>query len=89
MKGGGGEAVEASGRPWRWLEASQRRRRACSASVQEEEERWPVGPCGWAGPAGRPRPSGKGRENRPVKKILGRKAGWAQRDWEIFFPNKI
>jgi hypothetical protein len=30
--------------------------------------RWPVGSCGWAGLAGRPRPSGEGRENRLVKK---------------------
>jgi hypothetical protein len=36
--------------------------------------RWPVGPCEWAGPAGRPRPSGKGREIRPVKK-----RDWAER----------
>jgi hypothetical protein len=39
--------------------------------------------AGWAvmvaGPAGRPRPSGEGRENRLVgKKGMGRKAGWAK-----------
>jgi hypothetical protein len=62
---------------------------ARSASVREEEERWPVGPCGWARPAGRPRPNGKGRENRPVKKRRGRKAGWAKSDRENSFPNKI
>jgi hypothetical protein len=46
-----------------------------------------VGLCGWAGG---PRPSGKGRENRPVKKRrLGRKARWAERDGENSFPNKI
>jgi hypothetical protein len=49
------------------------------------------GPCRWAGPVGRPRPSGKGRENRPVKKKekLGRKARWAESDRENSFPNKI
>jgi hypothetical protein len=37
-----------------------------------------VGPVWWAGLVGRPRPSGKGRENRPVKKKrMGR--GWAER----------
>jgi hypothetical protein len=53
---------------WRRREVGQRRHHARLASMREEEERWPVGPCGWAGPAGRLRPSGKGRENRPVKK---------------------
>jgi hypothetical protein len=45
----------------------------CLALVREEEDdRWPVGP------AGRPRPSGEGRENQPVgKKRMGR--GWANR----------
>jgi hypothetical protein len=66
-----------------------RRRRARSALVREEEERWPVGPCGWAGPARRPRPSGKGRENQPVKKRLGRKAGRAESDGKNSFLNKI
>jgi hypothetical protein len=48
------------------------------------------GPCGWAGLAGRLRPTGKGRGNRPVKKEkLGRKAGWAESDGENSFPNKI
>jgi hypothetical protein len=38
--------------------------------------RWPVGPCGWAGPAERPRPSWGGE---------GKLAGWKKkregRDW--------
>jgi hypothetical protein len=50
-----------------------------------EEESWPVGPCGWAGPAGRLRPSGKGRENRPVKK----KKDWAERPDGLKVTGKI
>jgi hypothetical protein len=30
--------------------------------------RWPVGPCGWPGPAGRPRPSGGGEGKSADKK---------------------
>jgi hypothetical protein len=43
----------------------------------------------WAGPAGRPRPSGGGEGNSAGKKRLGRKAGWAESDGENSFPNKI
>jgi hypothetical protein len=49
--------------------------------------------AGWAervGWAGRPRPSGNGRENRSVKKKRrGRKAGWAESDGKNSFLNKI
>jgi hypothetical protein len=52
--------------------------------------RWPVGPCGWAGPTGRPRPSGGGEgKSAGKKRRLGRKAGWAESDGENSFPNKI
>jgi hypothetical protein len=53
--------------------------------------RWPVRPCGWAGPVGRLRPSGGrgGKIGRLEKKErgswLGRKAGWAESDGEILF----
>jgi hypothetical protein len=41
-----------------------------SAPVREEEEGGLVGPCGWAGPAERPRPSGGGE---------GKSAGWKKK----------
>jgi hypothetical protein len=43
------------------------------------------GPCRWAGPVGRPRPSGKGRENWPVKK----KKNWAERPDGLKVTGKI
>jgi hypothetical protein len=53
-------------------------------------------PCGWAGPAGRPRPSGGGEEEKNIRlkkkekgPWLGRQAGWAESDGENSFPNKI
>jgi hypothetical protein len=36
--------------------------------------RWLIGPCGWAGPAERPRPSGGGEG-----KSAGKKKDWAER----------
>jgi hypothetical protein len=51
--------------------------------------RWPVGPCSGLGRSGGRGPVGEGRENQPVKKRLGRKAGWAESDGENYFPNKI
>jgi hypothetical protein len=62
--------VGASGQPGRRRKAGRRRRRAHPASVREEEEG-----MRWAGPAGRPWPSGGGEENRPVKE----KEDWAER----------
>jgi hypothetical protein len=53
-------------------------------------KRWLVGPCGWAGPARRSRPSGGGEgKSAGKKKRLGRKAGWVESDGENSFPNKI
>jgi hypothetical protein len=49
--------------------------------------RWPVGPCGWAGPAGRPRPSGGGERKSAGKKK--KKKDWAESDGEDSFLNKI
>jgi hypothetical protein len=65
--GGDGETVEAArGRP---VAAP------CAPDVSAGGgRRWPVGPCRWAGPVGRPRPSGGGEG-----KSAGKKRDWAKR----------
>jgi hypothetical protein len=41
--------------------------------------RWLVGPCGWARPAGRPRPSGGGE---------GKSAGWKKKREAVAGPKR-
>jgi hypothetical protein len=78
------------------MEAARGRRRRL-AWLRCGSKKTTGGRLGRDGGLGRPRgrgPVGEGRENRPVEKKengpwLGQKAGWAESDGKISFPNNI